>query len=91
MYDIEGITAVKVIQFLHEPKKYFSKLFFFSSSNNAKLKNVDRENSRDIEVTVNGVTVTITDYKLIPKKETSTSDTQLQEEQRIPMPADPRN
>ncbi|XP_066931484.1 YY1-associated factor 2-like [Clytia hemisphaerica] len=32
----------------------------------SKLKNIDRETGRDIQVTVNGITITITDYKLSP-------------------------
>jgi len=36
-----------------------------SAHASSKLKNVDRESGRDISVTVNGVTITITDYKLL--------------------------
>ena len=32
----------------------------------SKLKDVDRDNGRDIQVTVNDLTITITDYKLLP-------------------------
>ena len=33
-----------------------------------RLRNIDRSSGREIEVTVDGVTVVITDYKLLPKK-----------------------
>ena len=39
----------------------------FSMQAASKLKNIDRETGRDIQVTVNGVTITITDYKLSPQ------------------------
>ena len=33
-----------------------------------RLRNVDRSSGEDIEVTVDGITVVITDYKLLPTK-----------------------
>merc|ERR1712080_385729 len=33
-----------------------------------RLRNIDRNSGQDLEVTVDGVTVVITDYKLLPKK-----------------------
>lgn len=33
-----------------------------------RLRNIDRSSGREIEVTVDGITVLITDYKLLPKK-----------------------
>ena len=38
----------------------------------SKLKDIDRDNGRDIEVTVNGITITITDFKPLPPSEIPT-------------------
>ena len=35
----------------------------------SKLKDIDRDNGRDIEVTVNDITITITDFKPLPPSE----------------------
>ena len=38
-----------------------------------RLRNIDRNSGRDIQVTVDGITVLITDYKLLPKKSESST------------------
>ena len=57
--------------------------FVFTTSMQAasKLKNIDRENGRDIEVTVNDVTITITDYKLLSKSRSMEEEESLKVEE----------
>ena len=54
-------------------------MFVFSKTTEPrKLKNIDRKTGMSMEVTVNGVTVVVTDYK--PKPASSTSKSRLSNE-----------
>jgi hypothetical protein len=55
------IFLVKLPRPSHFPK--LSKVF---SHSRPRLKNVDRSSAQEISVTVGNITVTITDYKLLP-------------------------
>ena len=48
--------------FLKVSIKHFIEFF---STQPFDFKNIDRESAQDMEVTVNGVTVTITDYQIV--------------------------
>ena len=48
----------------------------FSAHASSKLKNIDRETGRDISVTVDGLTITITDYKLLKNDDPHIVETQ---------------
>ena len=44
-------------------------LFDFPRFSQSRLKNIDQNSEQQMEVTVGNVTVTITDYKLLPVKD----------------------
>ena len=58
-----SVFVFTIIHFIFS--KSIKHFIAFFSTQPFDFKNIDRESAQDMEVTVNGVTVTITDYQIV--------------------------